>query len=185
VVLAVAEALAWYPYTKACEKTNLYLYLKQYNIFLTPRDFHPHFKHIIHRALVTRERGINPPRAGTSAACAASTERPPHTLVSATPSEKYSQASTISAMPRRKTSLPTDDSSRTRQAKRILFACPGEGAPKSTIDFMIILWKYILIQLNPLVMVKKVPVGNSFKELILPHRRATSVLQRSTCTTCP
>jgi hypothetical protein len=27
--------------------------------FLTPRDFHTHFKHMIHRALVTRERGIN------------------------------------------------------------------------------------------------------------------------------
>jgi hypothetical protein len=40
---------------------------------------------------------------------------------------------------------PTDDSSQTRQAKQILFAFPGEGAPKSIINFMITLWKNILI----------------------------------------
>jgi hypothetical protein len=40
---------------------------------------------------------------------------------------------------------PTDDQNRTRQAKRILFACPCEGAFKSIINFMIILWKNILI----------------------------------------
>eukprot|EP00962_Isochrysis_galbana_P040840 scaffold14861_cov124-Isochrysis_galbana.AAC.4 len=28
--------------------------------FLTPRDVHTHFKHIIHRALTTRERGLTP-----------------------------------------------------------------------------------------------------------------------------
>jgi hypothetical protein len=41
--------------------------------------------------------------------------------------------------------FPTDDSNRTRQAKRSLFVCPGEGAPKSIINFMIILWENILI----------------------------------------
>jgi hypothetical protein len=33
--------------------------------FLTPTDFHTHFKHIIHHALVTRERGCSPPENGT------------------------------------------------------------------------------------------------------------------------
>jgi hypothetical protein len=40
---------------------------------------------------------------------------------------------------------PTSAAARRRQAKRILFACPGEGATKSMINFMIILWKNILI----------------------------------------
>jgi hypothetical protein len=40
---------------------------------------------------------------------------------------------------------PTSAAARRRQAKRILFACPGEGAPKFIINFMIILWKNILI----------------------------------------
>jgi hypothetical protein len=40
---------------------------------------------------------------------------------------------------------PTSAAARRRQAKRILFACPGEGAPTSIINFMIILWKNILI----------------------------------------
>jgi hypothetical protein len=39
---------------------------------------------------------------------------------------------------------PTSAEGRRWQAKRILFASPGEGAPKSIINFMSILWKNIL-----------------------------------------
>jgi hypothetical protein len=40
---------------------------------------------------------------------------------------------------------PTCAAARRQQAKRILFACPGEEAPKSIINSMIILLKNILI----------------------------------------
>jgi hypothetical protein len=43
---------------------------------------------------------------------------------------------------------PTSAEGRRGQAKRILFARPGEGAPKSIINFMIILWMNILISFH-------------------------------------
>lgn len=44
--------------------------------FLTPKDLHTHFKHITHRALVTRERGCPPPaKMGRYAACADSEKK--------------------------------------------------------------------------------------------------------------
>jgi len=54
--------------------------------FLTPRDVHTHFKHIIHRALTTREREDSPPNTNTApyAACAGSEKKTPCTWGNAT-----------------------------------------------------------------------------------------------------
>eukprot|EP00962_Isochrysis_galbana_P026255 scaffold8125_cov113-Isochrysis_galbana.AAC.1 len=52
--------------------------------FLTPRDVHTHFKHIIHRALTTRERGLTPQYGTLSAASVGSERRTPYTWGNAT-----------------------------------------------------------------------------------------------------
>jgi hypothetical protein len=40
---------------------------------------------------------------------------------------------------------PTTPAERQSQAIRMLFACPGEGAPQAIANFIIKLWKNILI----------------------------------------
>eukprot|EP00962_Isochrysis_galbana_P033280 scaffold11111_cov144-Isochrysis_galbana.AAC.2 len=52
--------------------------------FLTPRDVHTHFKHIIHRALTTRERGLTPQYGTLCRMCVGSEEKTPRTWGNAT-----------------------------------------------------------------------------------------------------
>jgi hypothetical protein len=115
--------------------------------FLTPRKFHMHFKHIIHRALVTRERGINPACGSMCRMCGHYRENSTHIGECYTIRKIFTLINKLKCLEERFI-YPTSAAARRRQAKRILFACPGEGAPKSTINFMIILWKNILISFN-------------------------------------
>jgi hypothetical protein len=114
--------------------------------FLTPRDFHTHFKHIVHRALVTRERGINPACGSMCRLCGRHREISTHVGECGVIRKIFTRINKLECLQERFT-YPTSAEGRRGQAKRIPFACPGAGAPKSIINFMIILWKNILISI--------------------------------------
>jgi hypothetical protein len=109
---------------------------------------------MIHRALVTRERVINPACGHLCRMCGHHSETSTHVGKCDAIRKIFTRINKFKFLGENFL-YPTDDSSRTRQAKRILFACPGEGASKSIINFMIILQKNILISFY------KVDIGNT------------------------
>eukprot|EP00962_Isochrysis_galbana_P048529 scaffold20268_cov111-Isochrysis_galbana.AAC.14 len=116
--------------------------------FLTPRDVHTHFQHIIHRALTTRERGLTPQcQCGTLCRmCAGSEKKTPRTWRNATSSANYlcayAHQHTIEAL-KDPFVYPLTPAARKHQAIRILFACPAEPPPQAIVNFMIILKKLV------------------------------------------
>jgi hypothetical protein len=89
--------------------------------YLTTRDFHTHFKHTIHRALVTRERGINPACGSMCRMCGHHGENSTHIGECDTIRKIFTRIKKFKSLEKRFI-YPTSAAARRRQAKRILFA---------------------------------------------------------------
>jgi hypothetical protein len=96
--------------------------------FLTPRDFHMHFKYVIHRALVMRERGINPACGSMCRMCGHYRENSTHIGECDTIRKIFTRINKFRSLEERFI-YPTSAAARRRQAKRILFACPAREPP--------------------------------------------------------
>eukprot|EP00962_Isochrysis_galbana_P030943 scaffold10064_cov130-Isochrysis_galbana.AAC.6 len=99
--------------------------------FLTPRDVHTHYKHIIHRALTTRERGLTPQCGTLCRMCGLKKENSLHMGECNVIRKLFMRINSLKAL-EDPFIFPLTPAARKHQAIRILFATPAEGAPQAT-----------------------------------------------------
>mmetsp|Transcript_24978 Transcript_24978/g.80698 ORF Transcript_24978/g.80698 Transcript_24978/m.80698 type:complete len:225 (+) Transcript_24978:521-1195(+) len=105
---------------------------------------HPLQTHHPHRALTTRERGLTPQYGTLCRMCGLRRENSLHMGECNVIRKLFMRINSLKAL-EHPFIFPLTHAARTHQAIRILFATPAEGAPQAIVNFMIILWKNILI----------------------------------------